>query len=64
MEIPLFCSVNDPDAYLRWVQKVEDVFDSEEFSAVQKCRRVSRQFRGRVLTLVERFDGIDEREWE
>ena len=34
MEIPLFCGVNDPDAYLRWVQKDEDVFDSEEFSEV------------------------------
>ena len=48
MEISLFCGVNDPDAYLRWVQKGEDVFDCEEYSEVQKCRLVSRQFRGRV----------------
>ena len=40
--------MNDPDAYLRWVQKVEDVFDCEEYSEVQKCRLASRQFRGRV----------------
>ena len=48
MEIPLFCSVNDPDAYLRWVQKVKEVFECEEYSEVQKCRLVSRQFKGRV----------------
>ena len=48
MEIHLFCSVNDLDAYLRWVQKVENVFDCEEYSEVQKCRLISRQFRGHV----------------
>ena len=48
MEISLFCSVNDPDAYLRWVQKVEDVLDCEEYSEIQKCRLTSHQFRGRV----------------
>ena len=48
MEIPLFCSVNDLDDYLRWVQKVEDLFDCEEYSEAQKCRLASRQFRGRV----------------
>ena len=34
MEIPLFCSVNDPDDYLIWAQKVEDLFDCEEYSEV------------------------------
>ena len=48
MEIPLFFGVNDPYAYLRWVQKVEDAFDCEEYSEVQKCRLASLQFRGRV----------------
>ena len=46
MKIPLFSGMNDPDAYLRWVQKVEDVFECEEYSEVKKCRLASRQFRG------------------
>ena len=71
MEIPLLYSVNDPDAYLRWVQKVEDAFDCEEYSEVQKCRLISRQFRGRVyfwwndLMALMRENGNSEvRNWE
>ena len=71
MEIPLFCSVNDLDDYLRWVQKVEDLFDCEEYSEAQKCRLASRQFRGRVyfwwndLMALMRENGNSEfRNWE
>ena len=71
MEIPLFYSVNDPDAYLRWVQKVEDLFDCEEYSEVQKYRLACRQFRYHVyfwwkdLMALMRENGNSEvRNWE
>ena len=49
MNLPYFHSTKDPYVYLKWVQQMEEIFDSLKITYdFQKCIITSRKFFGHV----------------
>lgn len=44
MRIPTFKGTSDPEEYLDWVQRVEKVFDCQEYTELQKCKYAALEF--------------------
>lgn len=71
MDMPYFLGGKDPYVYLKWVQQLDEIFDSLEISDFQKCKLASSKFLGRAaiwwkdLMALLRENGNDEvRNWE
>ena len=50
MKIPSFQGKNDPEAYLEWESKVENVFEIHNYSEDKKVKLASVEFYGYALT--------------
>ena len=55
MDFPYFHGTKDPYVYLRWVQQIEEIFDSLKYFDYQKCRITSRKFFGYAAMWWEDF---------
>ena len=46
MDLPYFHGPKDPCVYLKWVQQMEEIFDSLKYYDFQKCIIASHKFIG------------------
>ena len=66
MDFLYFHGIKDPYVYLKWVQQMQEIFDSLKYYDFQKCRITSRKFFGHVaiwwedLMSLRRMNGYSE----
>lgn len=49
MSIPLFSSKDNPDDYLEWEMRVDQIFDGQRYTEAKKVRAASIEFTGYAL---------------